>query len=431
MGLVIGVDPGSSSLRGAVRKSGAYVVFYEQPSAIGLNNRKWVHGHEAISHSGRLPEQVVFNLKQFKNPEFWKSMMGPKHNFPHLINKGPEGLSIPLALGGSVREWTIPELEARSLGAVTQKAKTLCHTPATDAVIAVPDNASDDEVESIVRSAMSCDLNVKPMRESELAVIAHGLDKGLGDRLVAVVHVGQTLTMSLVRIKDHDMYVEEFVLHDEKLCGNDVDERLLETLAPGVQTAIWDKLNDDPLSLKGLSKTTPKKATEKKGGEEVKRENRLQLHRDKQFVRRRLLNILNSGKKKLAKKDTHHVEVTLHKRTFMGKVLKKKYEEVCQKASRRIIEKVNEQFEDEHSASSDKHKKSDLFAAVILGGLFNVPVVKESLLECFKDVPKLYDDCPEHTIVLGGAMHGEKITDGGTIPIPPFPFSAPDEGSSV
>ncbi|CAN3374766.1 hypothetical protein DIURU_002252 [Diutina rugosa] len=407
MGLVIGVDFGSAYLRGAVKKPDGYGAFYEMPSAIGVRKRNWLCGYSAVSYAASKPHQVIFNLKQFKNPKFLETVK--ETDFPHSISNGPEGLSIPLTLGKSVREWTIPELEARSLGAVTQTAKNLYKTPATDAVIAVPDNASDEEIESIVRSAMSCDLNVKPMRESVLAVIAKGLDKGLGDRLVAVVHVGQSLTMSLVRIKDRDMYVEKVVLHDEKLCGNDVDERLLEFLAPGVKTAIWDPLEKD----------------------EKKKMSVEQLQSHKHVVRRRLLNTLNSGKKKFESKDSHKVQVTLEGQKFKTFLLSSKYKEVCQNATRCIIEKVNEQFEDENSTTGDKHKKSDLFAAVIVGGLFNNPVVKESLLDCFRDVPTLYDRIPEQTIALGGAMHGEKITDGGTIPIPPFPFSAPDEGSSV
>ena len=123
--------------------------------------------------------------------------------------------------------------------------------------------------------------------------------------------------------------------------------------------------------------------------------------------------------------------MSLEKKKFKTSFSKTKYEEACQEASRRIIDKLNEQFADGDLVSSDKYKKLDLFAIVFVGGLFNLPVVKASLLACFERVPKFYEDNAEQTIALGGAMHGEKITDGGTIPIPPFAFSAPEESSSA
>lgn len=282
--------------------------------------------------------------------------------------------------------------------------------PATDAVIAVPDDASDDEIETIVREATLHDLNVKPMRELELAVIAHGLDKGLGDRLVAVVHAGQTFKMSLVRIKDRDMYIEKVVLNDKNF-GNEVDERLKNTFAPDVEERFKPEVK---LTKKAMKKMKVSK-----------------LQHDKQVVRRKFINTLNRGKVLLSRKSYCKNHVRYHKKNYNKYLLRKQCEEVCQETFERIINEVNGKFDDEHLANGDKLKKLDLFAVVFVGGFFNDPVLWKMLLDCFKDVPKLHDACPEMTIAQGGAVHGKKITDDGTIHIPLFPFSTPDEGNSV
>ena len=427
MGLAIGVDLGSANCLAAANG----FVFYNQPSAIGVKNRSWVHGYEAERHSRAEPSHVVFNPKQFKNPKLLKKLRETKRLFPYPINRAPKGLRIALPSGRSTQDWTIPELEGLMLRGVKQEAKKTLDVTATDAVVAVPDNVSDDEIETMARKATLSGLNVKLTRELELAVIAHRLDKGLGNRLVAVVHVGQTLKMSLVRIKDRDMYVEEVVLNDEKLCGNYVDERLIQTYASDAKTATVDKIDYDKLFSEENSKTKPKKGTKKKGKVERDREIKLRRRLDEQRVQRRLLNSLNGGKKRVLTKSSSNIQVSLGQQNYNGKLLDEEYKRVCQEASRCIIDKVNEQFADEDLVSSDKYKKLDLFAAVVLGGLFNNPVVKASLLDCFRDVPTLHHKFPEQTIVLGGAKQCEEITRGGTIPIPPFAFSAPEEGSSA
>lgn len=407
MGLAIGVDCGSAYYRAAAN---GHDVFYNEPSAVGVQKGKWVHGYEAVLHSANWPNQVVLNFGQFKNPKFLETVKDPEHELSNMIGEGPEGVSIHLPMGKVKRDWTIPELQARMFIGVQKEAKEVCGRPATDAVIAVPDDASDEEIESIVKNATLSGLNVKPMRELVLAVIAHGLDKGLGDRLVAVVNAGQTFKMTLVRIKDRDMYIEKVVLVDENF-GNEVDERLKNSFAPDVEERFKPEVK---LTKKAMKKINLSK-----------------LKHDKQVVRRKLINTLNRGKVLLSRKSYCKIHVRYRKKNYNKHLLREQYEKICEETFKRIINEVTGRFDDEHAVNGDKLKKLDLFAVVFVGGFFNDPVLRKMLLDCFEDVPELHHARPEMTIAQGGAVHGKKITNDGTIDIPPFPFSAPDEGSSA
>lgn len=106
-GLAIGVDRGSAYYRAAAN---GHDVFYNEPSAVGVQKGKWVHGYEAVLHSANW------------NPKFLETVKDPEHELSNKIGEGPEGLSIHLPMGKVKRDWTIPELEARMFTGVQKEA---------------------------------------------------------------------------------------------------------------------------------------------------------------------------------------------------------------------------------------------------------------------------------------------------------------------
>ena len=155
-------------------------------------------------------------------------------------------------------KYTAQEISARILGKLKHDAEEYLGGPVTDAVITVPAYFNDAQRTATKEAGQIAGLNVtRIVNEPTAAALAYGLEKGKEDELILVFDLGGgTFDVSLLEIgKDDDGFSTIQVratAGDNKLGGDDWDQRVVEWLIQQVKSKTGADLSKDPVALQRL-----------------------------------------------------------------------------------------------------------------------------------------------------------------------------------
>ena len=150
------------------------------------------------------------------------------------------------------------EISARVLGKLKRDAEEYLGEPVTDAVITVPAYFNDAERQATKDAGQIAGLNVlRIVNEPTAAALAYGLDKGKEDELILVFDLGGgTFDVSLLEVgKDEDQFstIQVRATHgDNRLGGDDWDQRIVEHLIKEVKNSSGVDLSKDRIALQRL-----------------------------------------------------------------------------------------------------------------------------------------------------------------------------------
>ena len=150
------------------------------------------------------------------------------------------------------------EISARILGKLKRDAEEYLGEPVTDAVITVPAYFNDAERQATKDAGQIAGLNVlRIVNEPTAAALAYGLDKGKEDELILVFDLGGgTFDVSLLEVgKDEDQFstIQVRATHgDNRLGGDDWDQRIVEHLIKEVKNSSGVDLSKDRIALQRL-----------------------------------------------------------------------------------------------------------------------------------------------------------------------------------
>lgn len=156
------------------------------------------------------------------------------------------------------KKYTAQEISARILSKLKADAEAFLGEPVTDAVITVPAYFNDAQRQATKDAGQIAGLNVQRIvNEPTAAALAYGLEKGKEDELILVFDLGGgTFDVSLLEIgKDEDDFSTIQVratAGDNRLGGDDWDQRIVEWLIAQVKSKTGADLSKDPVALQRL-----------------------------------------------------------------------------------------------------------------------------------------------------------------------------------
>ena len=156
------------------------------------------------------------------------------------------------------KKYTAQEISARILGKLKRDAEEYLGEPVTDAVITVPAYFNDAERQATKDAGQIAGLTVsRIVNEPTAAALAYGLEKGKEDELILVFDLGGgTFDVSLLEVgKDEDDFSTIQVRAtsgDNRLGGDDWDQRIVEYLIKQVKNSSGVDLSKDKIALQRL-----------------------------------------------------------------------------------------------------------------------------------------------------------------------------------
>ncbi len=156
------------------------------------------------------------------------------------------------------KKFTAQEISARTLGKLKKDAESYLGEPVTDAVITVPAYFNDAERQATKDAGQVAGLNVlRIINEPTAAALAYGLEKGKEDEQILVFDLGGgTFDVSLLEVgKDDDDFSTIQVRAtngDNRLGGDDWDQRIVDWLVKQVKSASGVDLSKDKIALQRL-----------------------------------------------------------------------------------------------------------------------------------------------------------------------------------
>ena len=156
------------------------------------------------------------------------------------------------------KKYSAQEISARVLGKLKRDAEEYLGEPVTDAVVTVPAYFNDAERQATKDAGQIAGLNVtRIVNEPTAAALAYGLEKGKEDELILVFDLGGgTFDVSLLEVgKDEDDFSTIQVRAtsgDNRLGGDDWDNRIVEYLIKQVKNSSGVDLSKDKIALQRL-----------------------------------------------------------------------------------------------------------------------------------------------------------------------------------
>ena len=159
------------------------------------------------------------------------------------------------------KKYTPQEISARILMKLKTDAESYLGDKVTDAVITVPAYFNDAERQATKEAGEIAGMNVlRIVNEPTAAALAYGLEKGKEDELILVFDLGGgTFDVSLLEVgKDEDDFSTIQVRStagDNRLGGDDWDQRVVDWLLAQVKSKTGADLSKDKIALQRLKET--------------------------------------------------------------------------------------------------------------------------------------------------------------------------------
>lgn len=156
------------------------------------------------------------------------------------------------------KKYTPQEISARTLMKLKNDAEAYLGDKVTDAVITVPAYFNDAERQATKEAGEVAGMNVlRIINEPTAAALAYGLEKGKEDELILVFDLGGgTFDVSLLEVgKDDDDFSTIQVratAGDNRLGGDDWDQRIVDWLLQQVKSKTGADLSKDKIALQRL-----------------------------------------------------------------------------------------------------------------------------------------------------------------------------------
>lgn len=233
---ILGIDLGTTNSAVGVVDSGFPILLANEegkritPSAVWFGQNGDVEvGERALRRRASDPQRVVTSIKRLIGRRFEEL----DNDFPLAVVLGPDGL--PRVLGR-----TAEEISAEILRELKRIAEWRLECAVSKAVVTVPAYFNDAQRAATKRAGELAGLDVvRIVNEPTAAALAYGLDKlGESSRVAVYDLGGGTFDLSILQL--HEGVFEVLATHgDTRLGGDDLDMRMLNAHAPGLDPARW------------------------------------------------------------------------------------------------------------------------------------------------------------------------------------------------
>ncbi|QCI20306.1 molecular chaperone DnaK [Buchnera aphidicola (Brachycaudus cardui)] len=267
-----------------------------------------------------------------------------------------------------------PQISAEVLKKMKKTAEDYLGEPIKEAVITVPAYFNDAQRQATKDAGRIAGLEVKRIiNEPTAAALAYGLDKGNGNRTIAVYDLGGgTFDISIIEIDDVDKEKTFEVLAtngDTHLGGEDFDSRLINYLVQEFKKEQGIDLRNDPLSMQRLKEAAEKAKIELSSAQQTD-------------VNLPYITADSNGPK--------HLNI---------KVTRSKLESLVEDLITRSIEPLKVALKDAGLSVSDIND------VILVGGQTRMPMVQKKVADFFGKEPRK-DVNPDEAVAVGAAVQG-------------------------
>jgi molecular chaperone DnaK len=316
------------------------------------------------------PENTLFATKRLIGRKFKdETVQKETKTVPFKIVEADNGDAWVEANG---KKMAPPEVAARILTKMKQTAEEFLGEKVTEAVITVPAYFNDSQRQATKDAGKIAGLEVKRIiNEPTAAALAYGIDKGKGERKVAVYDLGGgTFDISIIEIVDVDGEKQFEVLAtngDTFLGGEDFDNRIINFLIKEFKSESGIDLSADTLAKQRLKDAAEKAKIELSSKQQTE-------------INLPYVTADASGPK--------HLNISL---------TRAKLEALVEDLIVRTIEPCKIALKDAGLSTSDIHD------VILVGGQTRMPKVQEEVKLYFGKDPKK-DVNPDEAVAVGAAI---------------------------
>jgi molecular chaperone DnaK len=380
MSKIIGIDLGTTNSCVAVMDGGTVKIIENSegdrttPSIIAYpkGSEEILVGQPAKRQAVTNPENTLYAIKRLIGRRFEEDAVQKDIDLvPYKIVKADNGDAWVEVKG---KKMAAPEISARVIQKMKQTAEDYLGHEVTEAVITVPAYFNDSQRQATKDAGKIAGLEVKRIiNEPTAAALAYGVDKGAGDKKVAVYDLGGgTFDVSIIEMEDIDGEKHFEVLStngDTFLGGEDFDQRIINFLVEEFKKEQGINLANDPMALQRLKEAAEKAKIELSSSEQTD-------------VNLPYVTADASGPK--------HLNI---------KITRAKLESLVEDLLKRSIEPCKVALKDAGLTSAD------IDEVIMVGGQTRMPKVQKMVQDFFGKEPKR-DINPDEAVAMGAAIQG-------------------------
>ena len=272
MGKIIGIDLGTTNSCVAVLDGKDTRVIENAegarttPSIVAYTDEgEILVGQSAKRQAVTNPNNTLFAIKRLIGRQYKDDVVQKDIKMvPYTISAADNGDAWVEVKGEKIAP---PQVSAEVLKKMKKTAEDFLGETVTEAVITVPAYFNDSQRQATKDAGKIAGLDVKRIiNEPTAAALAYGLDKGKGDKTIAVYDLGGgTFDISVIEIAEVEGEHTFEVLAtngDTFLGGEDFDMRVIEYLADEFKKESGIDLHNDPLALQRLKEAGEKAKVE-------------------------------------------------------------------------------------------------------------------------------------------------------------------------
>ncbi|PIJ50285.1 molecular chaperone DnaK [Erwinia sp. OLTSP20] len=379
MGKIIGIDLGTTNSCVAIM-DGAKARVLENaegdrttPSIIAYaQDGETLVGQPAKRQAVTNPENTLFAIKRLIGRRFQdEEVQRDIKIMPYRITQADNG---DAWLDVKGQKMAPPQISAEVLKKMKKTAEDYLGEAVTEAVITVPAYFNDAQRQATKDAGRIAGLDVKRIiNEPTAAALAYGLDKGQGNRTIAVYDLGGgTFDISIIEIDEVEGEKTFEVLAtngDTHLGGEDFDSRLINYLVAEFKKDQGIDLHNDPLAMQRLKEAAEKAKIELSSAQQTD-------------VNLPYITADATGPK--------HLNI---------KVTRAKLESLVEDLVARSIEPLKVALQDAGLSVSDIND------IILVGGQTRMPMVQAKVAEFFGKEPRK-DVNPDEAVAVGAAVQG-------------------------
>jgi molecular chaperone DnaK len=379
MGKIIGIDLGTTNSCVSIIESGSPKVIENAegdrttPSIIAFtNDGEILVGQSAKRQAVTNPYNTLFAVKRLIGRKFKDDVVQKDIKMvPYKIVAADNGDAWVEVKG---EKKAPPQISAEVLKKMKKTAEDYLGEAVTEAVITVPAYFNDSQRQATKDAGRIAGLDVKRIiNEPTAAALAYGLDKGKGDRTIAVYDLGGgTFDISIIEIADVDGEHQFEVLStngDTFLGGEDFDMRVIEFLAETFKKDTGIDLHKDPVALQRLKESAEKAKIELSSSQQTE-------------INLPYLSMDASGPKHL-----------------VTKLTRAKLESLVEELVTKSLDPVRQAIKDSGKAIND------IDDVILVGGQTRMPLVQKAVADFFGKEPRK-DVNPDEAVAIGAAIQG-------------------------
>jgi molecular chaperone DnaK len=379
MGRIIGIDLGTTNSCVAVLDGDKARVIENSegdrttPSIVGYTDDKEILvGQSAKRQAVTNPANTIYAVKRLIGRKFKDDVVQKDIGMvPYKIVAADNGDAWVEARGEKMAP---PQVSAEILMKMKKTAEEFLGESVTEAVVTVPAYFNDSQRQATKDAGKIAGLEVKRIiNEPTAAALAYGMDKGQGDRTIAVYDLGGgTFDISIIEIAEVDGEHQFEVLStngDTFLGGEDFDMRLINYLADEFKKENKMDLTGDPLAMQRLKEAAEKAKIELSSSQQTE-------------VNLPYITADGSGPKHL-----------------VVKLSRAKLESLVEDLVARSLEPLKMALKDADLSTSE------IDDVILVGGQTRMPLVQAKVAEFFGKEPRK-DVNPDEAVAVGAAIQG-------------------------